>query len=94
VLRVGEFERTFEDDLALVELVAAGELAGAGLDVFVDEPRLPAELFALDNVVLLPHIGSATARTRRAMGLLAIRNLESYLDTGEVVTPVLRPRRG
>jgi hypothetical protein len=48
------------------------------MDVFVDEPRVPAELFALDNVVLL----------------LAIRNLESYLDTGELVTPVLRPRRG
>ncbi len=82
------------DQDALVELVARGGLAGAGLDVFVDEPRVPAELFALDNVVLFPHIGSATARTRRAMALLAIRNLESYLNTGELVTPVLRPRGG
>lgn len=80
------------DQDALVELLVAGELAGAGLDVFADEPQVPAELCDLDNVVLLPHIGSATARTRRAMALLAIRNLESYLDTGELVTPVLRPR--
>jgi lactate dehydrogenase-like 2-hydroxyacid dehydrogenase len=81
------------DEDALVEMLAAGQLAGAGLDVFADEPRVPAELFDLDNVVLLPHIGSATARTRRAMALLAIRNLDSYLETGELVTPVLSPRR-
>lgn len=81
------------DEDALVELLAAGALAGAGLDVFVDEPHVPTELLDLDSVVLFPHIGSATARTRRAMALLAIRNLESYLDTGELVTPVLRPRK-
>jgi lactate dehydrogenase-like 2-hydroxyacid dehydrogenase len=77
---------------ALVELVAGGGLAGAGLDVFVDEPNVPAALFTLDSVVLFPHIGSATARTRRAMAMLTIRNLESYLASGELVTPVLRPR--
>ncbi len=60
--------------------------------MFVDEPNVPARLLDLDNVVLFPHIGSATARTRRAMALLAIANLESYLDTGDLVTPVLRPR--
>lgn len=81
------------DEDALVESLAGGGLAGAGLDVFADEPHVPTELLDLDNVVLFPHIGSATARTRRAMALLAIRNLESYLDTGELVTPVLRPRR-
>ncbi|OBH99560.1 2-hydroxyacid dehydrogenase [Mycobacterium sp. E2733] len=81
------------DQDALVELLAGGALAGAGLDVFVDEPHVPPELLGLDNVVLFPHIGSATARTRTAMALLAIRNLESYLDTGELVTPVVRPRR-
>lgn len=80
------------DQDALVELLTGGGLAGAGLDVFADEPHVPAELFDLDNVVLFPHIGSATARTRRAMALLAIRNLDSYLDTGELVTPVLPPR--
>src|SRR6185312_12779480 len=80
------------DQDALVELLVGGGLAGAGLDVFVDEPNVPAELLALDNVVLFPHIGSATTRTRRAMALLAIRNLDSYLSTGELVTPVLRAR--
>ena len=80
------------DQDALVDLVAGGGLGGAGLDVYVDEPNVPAELFELDNVVLFPHIGSATARTRRAMALLAIRNLDSYLNSGELVTPVLRPR--
>jgi lactate dehydrogenase-like 2-hydroxyacid dehydrogenase len=81
------------DEEALVELLAGGALAGAGLDVFADEPNVPAELMTMDNVVLFPHIGSATARTRRAMALLAIRNLDSYLSTGELVTPVLRPQR-
>lgn len=81
------------DQDALVELLVGGGLAGAGLDVYADEPHVPAELCDLDNVVLLPHIGSATARTRRAMALLAIRNLDSFLDTGDLVTPVLTPRR-
>jgi lactate dehydrogenase-like 2-hydroxyacid dehydrogenase len=80
------------DQDALVELVAGGGLAGAGLDVFTDEPNVPAELFDLDNVVVFPHVGSATGRTRQAMALLAIRNIESYLRTGELVTPVLQPR--
>jgi lactate dehydrogenase-like 2-hydroxyacid dehydrogenase len=78
---------------ALVELLTVGALAGAGLDVFADEPNVPAALLDLDNVVLFPHIGSATARTRRAMALLTIQNLDRYLNTGELVTPVLRPRR-
>ncbi len=81
------------DQEALVELLAGGALAGAGLDVFVDEPHVPTALSNLDNVVLFPHIGSATARTRRAMALLAIRNLDSYLNSGELVTAVLRPHR-
>ncbi len=80
------------DQEALVDLLSGGGLAGAGLDVFVDEPHVPTALFDLDNVVLFPHVGSATGRTRRAMALLAIRNLDSYLRTGELVTPVLRPR--
>jgi lactate dehydrogenase-like 2-hydroxyacid dehydrogenase len=81
------------DQDALVELLASGGLGGAGLDVFAEEPNVPAELVGLDNVVLFPHIGSATAGTRRSMALLAIRNLESYLSSGELVTPVLRPHR-
>jgi lactate dehydrogenase-like 2-hydroxyacid dehydrogenase len=83
---------TVVDQDALIEMLASGELAGAGLDVFVDEPNVPTQLRELDNVVLLPHVGSATARTRSAMALLTLRNLESYLSSGELVTPVLRPR--
>lgn len=81
------------DQDALVDLLRAGGLGGAGLDVFADEPHVPAELCDMDNVLLFPHIGSATARTRKAMALLAIRNLDSYLRTGELVTPVLSPVR-
>ena len=81
------------DQDALIDLLASGGLAGAGLDVFADEPHVPARLRELDNVVLLPHVGSATARTREAMALLTRRNLDSYLSTGQLVTPVLPPRR-
>ena len=73
-----------------MELLTTGRLGGAGLDVFVDEPNVPAALFDLDNVVLFPHIGSATARTRKAMALLTIRNLDRYFATRQLVTPVLR----
>jgi lactate dehydrogenase-like 2-hydroxyacid dehydrogenase len=76
------------DQDALIELLAAGELAGAGLDVYADEPTVPAQLWELDNVVLLPHVGSATARTRTAMATLAMRNLEEFLARGRLVTPV------
>ncbi len=81
------------DQDVLIDLLSSGGLAGAGLDVFVGEPQVPARLRELDNVVLLPHVGSATGRTRRAMALLTLRNLESYLSSGELVTPVLRPHR-
>ncbi|BAX90299.1 hydroxyacid dehydrogenase [Mycobacterium shigaense] len=81
------------DQDALVDLLQGGRLGGAGLDVYVDEPNVPAALRDLDNVVLFPHIGSATRRTRRAMATLAIQNLDTYLNTGQLVTPVLHPRR-
>ncbi len=81
------------DQEALVELLRAGVLAGAGLDVYADEPNVPAELRELDNVVLLPHVGSATSRTRSAMAALAVRNLDEYLAHGTLTTPVVRPRR-
>jgi glyoxylate reductase len=63
------------DEAALAEALAAGRLWGAGLDVYRDEPRIDARLPGLSNVVLLPHLGSATVRTRRAMALAAVRNL-------------------
>jgi lactate dehydrogenase-like 2-hydroxyacid dehydrogenase len=79
------------DQDALVAALANGRLAGAGLDVFADEPQVPAELLGLDNVVLLPHVASGTVQTRAAMEALTLRNLDSYLATGELVTPVPLP---
>lgn len=79
------------DEAALVAALRAGRLAGAGLDVFADEPEVPAELFAMDNVVLLPHVGSGTVQTRGAMEDLTLRNLDEYLATGRLLTPVLQP---
>lgn len=76
------------DEQALVEALADGRLAGAGLDVFTDEPNVPAALLDMDNVVLLPHVGSGTVETRNAMEELTLANLDTYLRTGTLVTPV------
>jgi lactate dehydrogenase-like 2-hydroxyacid dehydrogenase len=76
------------DESALVELLVSGRLGGAALDVFVDEPRVPSELFALKNVVLQPHQGSATHVTRRAMGDLVVRNIAAFLAGAALLTPV------
>jgi lactate dehydrogenase-like 2-hydroxyacid dehydrogenase len=80
------------DQDALVELLIAGRLAGAGLDVFTDEPYVPTELFRLDNVVLLPHIGGVTLRSLSMMRELVLRNLDQYLTRGTLTTPVLPPQ--
>lgn len=66
------------DGEALVDALASRRLAGAGLDVYADEPAVPAALAALENVVLLPHLGSATGETRVAMGLRVVENLEAF----------------
>jgi lactate dehydrogenase-like 2-hydroxyacid dehydrogenase len=79
------------DEAALLDTLAAGRLAGAGLDVFADEPRVPDALLAMDNVVLLPHVASGTVQTRAAMEELTLRNLDRFLKTGELVTPVPMP---
>ena len=65
---------------ALADALRDGRLAAAGLDVHEGEPRVAPALLALENVVLLPHLGSATVRTRRAMGDRALDNLEAFLD--------------
>jgi lactate dehydrogenase-like 2-hydroxyacid dehydrogenase len=79
------------DEAALVDALRGGRLAGAGLDVFADEPNVPSELLALDNVVLLPHVGSGTVETRAAMEELTLRNLDEFLRSGRLVTPVVEP---
>lgn len=76
------------DEQALVTALAGGRLAGAGLDVFADEPHVPAALRSRDDVVLLPHIGSATVETRAAMTDLTLANVESFLADGVLLTPV------
>jgi lactate dehydrogenase-like 2-hydroxyacid dehydrogenase len=79
------------DEEALIEALTADRLAGAGLDVFADEPNVPEAFWTMDNVVLLPHVGSGTVQTRAAMEALTLRNLDSFLATGQVVTPVPLP---
>ena len=76
------------DEAALIEALQRGTLGGAGLDVFQDEPRVPRALIDMDHVVLLPHVGSASSDTRRAMGQLVVDNLVSWADRGEPLTPV------
>jgi lactate dehydrogenase-like 2-hydroxyacid dehydrogenase len=76
------------DEPALIEALQQGRIAGAGLDVFADEPRVPAALIALDNVVLQPHVASATHPTRKAMGQLVIDNLAAHFAGKPLVTPI------
>ncbi|WP_243395444.1 2-hydroxyacid dehydrogenase [Nocardioides currus] len=76
------------DEVALVAALEAGRIAGAGLDVFADEPHVPAALLDRDDVVLLPHVGSATDQTREAMARLVLDNVAAFLERGELVTPV------
>jgi lactate dehydrogenase-like 2-hydroxyacid dehydrogenase len=66
------------DEAALIEALQQGTIAGAALDVFENEPNVPEALRALDNVVLVPHIGSATAQTRHAMAARAFDNLQAH----------------
>ena len=76
------------DEDALIEALENGTIAGAGLDVFEDEPRVPQRLLDLHKAVLTPHIGSATAATRQAMADLAFNNLSAHLAGRSVLTPV------
>ena len=76
------------DTDAMVAALTDGTIAGAGLDVYEDEPRVPQNLIDIETAVLLPHVGSASVATRRAMGQLVTDNLVSWFDNGEAVTPV------
>jgi lactate dehydrogenase-like 2-hydroxyacid dehydrogenase len=79
---------TTVDEPALIAALKSGTIRAAGLDVFAREPNVPAELIAMDNVVLLPHVGSASVYTRAAMGQLMLDNLTSWFDKGQPLTPV------
>jgi lactate dehydrogenase-like 2-hydroxyacid dehydrogenase len=76
------------DEAALVRCLQEGALGGAALDVFEREPQVPPELFAMEQVVLAPHVGSATHSTRRAMGDLVVRNVLAKLRGEPVLTPI------
>ncbi|WP_128565678.1 2-hydroxyacid dehydrogenase [Methylobacterium crusticola] len=76
------------DEDALAAALASGTIESAGLDVFADEPRVPAALIAQEHAVLLPHVGSASVHTRNAMGQLVVDNLTSWFDGKGPVTPV------
>lgn len=76
------------DEAALIDALENGTIAGAGLDVFEAEPRVPQRLLDLHKVVLTPHVGSATAATRQAMADLAFNNLAARLGGRPVLTPV------
>lgn len=77
------------DQPALIQALQQGTIAGAGLDVFEAEPQVPESLLAMDNVVLLPHVGSGTQETRQAMGDLVWKNIEGWFYNGKrPLTPV------
>ncbi|WP_298431375.1 2-hydroxyacid dehydrogenase [uncultured Jannaschia sp.] len=76
------------DEDALVAALRDGTIAGAGLDVFEAEPKIPDALKDMDNVVLTPHVASGTHETRQAMGDLVVENLTQWLADGTVSTPV------
>jgi glyoxylate reductase len=79
------------DEKALVQALQDGLIAGAGLDVFENEPSIEPGLFQMENVVILPHIGSASIETRTRMGLVAAENLIALLVDGAMPPNCLNP---
>ena len=80
------------DETALIKALASGHLAGAGLDVFEQEPIVPADLLALPNVVLTPHLGGAARQARLEARRLAAENVARVLAGESPLTPVNDPR--
>ncbi|MFO1484197.1 MAG: 2-hydroxyacid dehydrogenase [Verrucomicrobiaceae bacterium] len=76
------------DEAALIAALQSGVIRGAGLDVFENEPHVPEALLQCENAVLLPHLGSATDETRRAMAKLVVDNLAAHFSGSPLVTPV------
>jgi lactate dehydrogenase-like 2-hydroxyacid dehydrogenase len=80
---------TLVDEPAMVEMLVSKKLGGAALDVFEKEPQVPEALFALDNVVLAPHQGSATHQTRNKMGALVVANLDAHFAGDPLISAVV-----
>jgi lactate dehydrogenase-like 2-hydroxyacid dehydrogenase len=78
------------DEAALVEALQKGQIAGAGLDVYEFEPRVPAALMAMENVTLLPHLGTACLEVRENMGMMAVANLIAW-DEGKTPPNLVNP---
>ena len=76
------------DQTSLISALKDKRLGYAALDVFENEPNVPDELIHMSNVILLPHVGSATFETRAAMGELTLNNLIEFKKNGKVITPV------
>lgn len=79
---------TVIDQVALLDALACGTLGGAGLDVLDQEPKVPAPFATMDQVALMPHVGSATIETRADMSQLVFDNVDAFFKTGRVLTPV------
>jgi lactate dehydrogenase-like 2-hydroxyacid dehydrogenase len=79
---------TVVDEQALIQALKSGTILAAGLDVFEREPHVPEELKTMQNVVLLPHIGSASVVTRNAMDQLVVDNLKAWFEGKPPLTPV------
>lgn len=79
---------TVVDEPVLLKYLQEGKIAGAGLDVFAEEPNVPAGFFALDNAVLFPHVGSASDETRMAMGMLQVDNIRALFAGKPLLSPV------
>jgi lactate dehydrogenase-like 2-hydroxyacid dehydrogenase len=76
------------DEAALIEALEQGRIAGAGLDVYEFEPKVPEALRRMENVTLLPHLGTSAQEVREDMGLMAVANLVAFFKEGKVLNPV------
>ena len=77
------------DQPVLLQYLQEGKIAGAGLDVFAEEPKVPAGFYSLDNAVLFPHVGSGTHETRFAMGMVQVDNIRALFAGKPLLTPVV-----
>jgi hydroxypyruvate reductase len=80
---------TVVDQPVLLKYLQENRIAGAGLDVFAEEPKVPAAFYALDNAVLFPHMGSSTHETRFAMGMVQVANIRAHYEGKPLLTPVV-----